>query len=199
MTGKLKILRIEIDSHFHGSAEVPRPWVAQIGGPCPKYGLVRTFLQPLNDWSRASRTWRGRSRGVVSCFSLRGGHLYEVSRLRGKPSKRHVARAFLRVPEDGSAMEPLEAAAALAVADPCLDAVPHLVPDGTSVALIRGIGTPRPLGFVVIGAERLYQLRPDALHEVIAPSGAQDLIVTGNGTASRITSEEALRWLQLHQ
>lgn len=31
-TGAIKMLRIEVDGHFHGSSDVPRPWVARIDG-----------------------------------------------------------------------------------------------------------------------------------------------------------------------
>lgn len=114
MTGQLYILKIELDGHFHGSPDVPRPWVAQITGADPKYGLARTFVDAKNDWSQASRARSGNIYGRVACFPLRDGNLYEVQRCRGSSSKRHVVREFLAI-EGGKRvpLEPLEALARL--------------------------------------------------------------------------------------
>lgn len=195
---KLHMLRIEIDSHFRGSAAVPRPWVARLDGPCPRFGMARTFLDALNDWSGADRTCSGRRRGVVACFSLRGGAVYEVSRLRGRSSKRHVAREFCRIEDDGSWTD-LELDEALAAADPYPGgAVPHWLPDGSRVSVVHGLGTPTPLGFLLDGDRRRFRLRRDALHEVLAPDGCQRLLRVIGDSVEPISSQEALEWL-LHR
>lgn len=84
--GRMKLLRIEVDGHFHGSPVVPRPWVAKITGTDPRFGLRREFVQTLNDWEHARRACSGNLYGVVANFPVREGHVHEVSRLRGSPS-----------------------------------------------------------------------------------------------------------------
>lgn len=199
MTGTLKILRIEVDGHFRGSSDVPKPWVAQIDGVDAKYGLARTFIDRLNDYRAARRARSGNLYGVVAAFPLHEGKLYEVSRMRGKPSKRHVAREFWRV-ESGKMVE-LEPMEALAIADP-LDgpAVEHRVPDGTRVSRVDGLGTPAVCGFVLSErdrgghADRLYRLRADAVHEVDT-GDCRYLILTDGLRPSRISQLDALALL----
>lgn len=187
--GAIKILRIEIDSHFHGSSDVPRPWVARIDGIDRKYGLARTFVERLNDYREASRTSRGRLRGLVAAFPLRAGHLYEVSRLRGSSSKRYVAREFLRV-ENGKLLA-LDPSDALALVDGHACTVEHRVLDYTEVAVVHGLGAPEPLGFVLVGGQRLYRLREGAIHE-IADLAQRRLVHVVDGQLHNVTQREAL-------
>lgn len=191
--GHLKILRIEIDGHFRGSRDVPRPWVAQIDGPDSRYGLARTFVECLRDWRDARRANSGNLYGLVAAFPLHEGKLYEVSRLRGRPSKRHVAREFIRV-VDGKMIE-IKPTEALAIADGYQGVtVEHAVPDGTQVSLVTGIGTPAPLGFVMQGASRLYLLREGHIHEVCVDS-ARTLVMVREGEIVPVTDKEAMAWL----
>lgn len=165
MTGALKILRIEIDGHFHGSSDVPRPWVAQIDGIDPKFGLARIFVDRLNDYRTARRAHSGNMYGMVAAFPLHEGKIYEVSRLRGSSSKRHVAREFWRV-ADGR-MQALGALEALSLAEPYAGpTVEYVVTDGTRVARVDGLGTPATCGFVLVETARLYRLRVGAIHEI---------------------------------
>jgi len=88
MYGALYFLRIEVDGHFHGGPPV-KPWVAEITGTCPRYGLARDFIRPMNDWAGARVAWSGNTYGVIATFPLREGRLYEVQRCEGNSSKRH--------------------------------------------------------------------------------------------------------------
>jgi hypothetical protein len=193
----IKMLSIEIDGHFHGSPDVPKPWVAQILGPCPKFGLQRKFVQNLNDWSDASVAMSGNVYGRVARFPLRSGHIYEVSRLRGRSSKRYVSREFLLV--DGSEQTKLDAPEALArIVGP---GVEFRIPEDKDckhwVARITGLGTPRRQGFVVVGDERLYLL-DNGLYEVMRDN-AQRFIGVEEGAISRLRTEtEAIEWLKSH-
>lgn len=195
MSGHLYILSIEIDGHFHGSADVPKPWVAHVGGPCPKWGLERKFVKAMNDWADAKRAWSGNIYGVTARFPLRDGNLYEVSRLRGSSSKRRVAREFIAI-ERGKQLklEPLEA---LARVDGGGDAAVLSIGedrDGRSwVARVTGLGTPARLGFVVDGSERLYRVR-DGLYEVVDREQQWFAGVRG-GRIMRLSQREALSWL----
>lgn len=163
----LSILKIEIDGHFHGGEPV-KPWVAEITGVDPKFGLARTFLEPMNDWSKASAAWSGNVYGRVANFALRDGNLYEVSRCRGNPSKRRVVREFIAVA--GGKREKLEPEEALARVDGGGTAAKLAIAedrDGTSwVARIQGLGTPDRLGWVVVAGERIYRLQP-GVYEVV--------------------------------
>lgn len=176
----MHILSIEIDGHFHGSSEVPKPWVAEIQGVCPKYGLQREFVRPMNDWAQASAAWSGNVYGRVARFPLRDGRVYEVSRLRGRSSKRYVAREFLAV--TGSRHEKIEPIEALATADGGGAATTFQIPDdrdGTSwVAHVTGLGTPERLGFVIAGSDRIYRLR-DGIHEVCEADSRRLIRVEG--------------------
>lgn len=195
MTGLLYILKIEIDGHFHGSSDVPKPWVAEIGGTCPRYGLKREFVQTMNDWAGAHRAWSGNIYGRVAHFPLRDGNLYEVSRCRGKSSKRYVAREFVAV--EGGKRVALTPDEALARSDGGGHAATHRIPedlDDTSwVAEVTGLGTPRRLGFVVVDGSRRYRLRA-GLHEVVERDSRR--FVASDGQAIQTLSEkEAVAWL----
>ncbi len=188
------VLKIEIDGHFHGSADVPKPWVAAIHGPCPKYGLRREFLRPMNDWSEARRAGSGNIYGRTVRYMLREGPLYEVSRLRGNSSKRHVAREFVVV--EGGKRRKLEPEDALArVVGPGAELRILDDREGTSwVARIRGLGTPERLGFAVVGTQRLY-LVPDGIYEVMS-RGDVHFVGVQAGRVIRLNHEEALQWLR---
>lgn len=189
MSGAFTTLRIPVDGHFHGSSDVPKPWVAQITGIDRKYGLARTFVDQLRDYSDAKRSCAGRLNGVVACFPLRDGSLYEVSRLRGRSSKRYVAREFLMV-ADGEMIEitPIDA---LAVVEPHAGAtIEYIVPDGTAVSRVDGLGTPTVCGFVLVGPdrnERLYRLRVGSIHEV--DDGTERHLIIVNDTKARYVSQ----------
>lgn len=193
MTGALKILRIEVDGHFHGSADVPKPWVAQIDGVDPKYGLARTFVQRLNDYRDARRARSGNTYGVVAAFPLHEGKLYEVSRLRGRSSKRYVSREYMRV--EGGKLVGMEPTEALAIADPHAGAVlEYVTPEATWVARVDRIGTPAVCGFVLVDGNRLWRLRVGAIHEV--DTGADRyLVLADDGRAQRISQAEAIAHL----
>lgn len=192
--GQISILRIEIDGHFHGSSNVPRPWVALIKGPCPRYGLEREFMQPMNDWAEAHRAWSGNLYGIVATFALRDG-LYEVSRCRGKPTKRRVVREFVAVAH--GKRETIETAEALARVDgggqAALITIPE-DPDGTSwVARLGGLGTPERLGFVVREDRRLYRLRP-GVYEVVE-RGRRGFVGVRVDALTYLSEQEAWQWL----
>jgi len=194
MSGAIKMYRIEVDGHFHGSPDVPRPWVARIHGPDEKFGLHREFVRPMNDWKDARAAWSGNTYGVVATFPLRDGHLYEVSRLRGKPSKRHSVREFYSL-EGGRmvAIEPLDALArAEAHDDPVsLFRIRDNEQDRPRVAEVTGVGMPRIMGFIVLNGERNYRLRRDRLYEV--HENGQTRLTTADGNV--LTQSEALSWL----
>lgn len=107
------ILKIEEDGHLHGGP-APRPWCAEITGLDPKYGLARSFVKALRDYKDAHRAWSGNVYGVIAHFPLHEGKLYEVSRLRGRPSKRYVSREFIFV--EGGEMREKTPDEALAIA-----------------------------------------------------------------------------------
>lgn len=188
----IKVLRIEVDGHFHGSSDVPRPWVARITGVDVKYGLAREFVDRLNDWRSARRACSGNLYGVVAAFPLRDGELYEVSRLRGSSSKRHVAREFLTV-RDGR-IHPLTPAAALAIAEkhtgPAID---HFTADGVAISLVRGLGMPEALGFVLVDGRRMFRLREGSLHEVY--DGDRRLVLVQDRSVLPISQADAIRRL----
>lgn len=202
MTGALTTLRIEVDGHFHGSSDVPRPWVAQITGIDPRYGLARTFVDQLRDYAGAKRSCAGRLNGVVACFPLRDGNLYEVSRLRGSKSKRYVAREFISI-ESGEKIQ-TDPVNALAIAER-LSAVPghdgptleHRVRDasGTGLSLVRGLGSPHLLGWVLADGERIYRLRVGELHEV-ADEQERRLVYVGEHGPAAISQLAAIDLLR---
>lgn len=188
-----RILKIEIDGHFHGGPPV-RPWVAEIRGVDPKYGLQRTFLDPMTDWRDARRAWSGNVYGRVAHFALRQGRLYEVLRCKGKPSKRVAVREFLLAEKRFPGLEPLEA---LARVDGGGEAAEYRIPDAadgaTWVARVTGLGTPTRLGWVVVKGYRHYRLR-DGLYEVMR-SGTKSLVCVEGLEPTTVTPEEALTWL----
>lgn len=193
-TGFFSILKIEIDGHFHGGEPV-KPWVAEITGTDPKFGLARRFLRPMNDWKGAHKAWSGNIYGRVSHFPLRESHLYEVSCCRGNSSKRRVVREFVQV-ADGKrkVVDPVDA---LAIADGGGAAQVLRIaedPDGSSwVSRITGLGTPERLGFVVIDGRRTYRLRP-GVYEVVDGGDAR-LVGATVDTVSRLDQQEAWTWL----
>lgn len=192
--GRIHMLRIEIDGHFHGSSEVPKPWVARITGVDPKYGLGREFVQRLTDWARASQAWSGNLYGVVASFPLREGNLYEVSRLRGRPSKRHVAREFVEV--RGGGIERLEALDVLARIERHSDDVTvHKVAegDGVRVSELTGVGAGVVMGWVVVDRWRMYRLRHGQLYEIVV--GDRRNLVLAGPTMQPVDQKGALKWL----
>jgi hypothetical protein len=54
---------------------LPRPWIAEVTGREPSGAPVRRFLNPLRDYTHASRNG---NRGVMDFYHLRPGVLYEV-------------------------------------------------------------------------------------------------------------------------
>lgn len=191
------MMRIEVDGHFHGSGEVPRPWVARITGPSPKYGLGRAFIKPMNDWRDASQARSGNTYGVVATFPLRDGNLYECSRLRGKSSKRHVAREFYAI-VDGKRLqiEPEEALARVTgVSDAVVLDVDENSDDPPWVAEVTRVGSTAKQGFVLIDGARRYLLRKGTLYEVREETSTRLVVADGGGMARSITQQEALQWL----
>ena len=196
MTGALKILRIEIDGHFHGTRDVPKPWVAEITGTDATYGLARTFVEPMHDWSSARRACSGNLYGRVARFALREGRLYEVSRLRGRSSKRYVARAFV-TPVDGDLREVEDLEALARVDQHAGPAIAYTVDEGTRIGRIESLGTPAVCGFVLRGGRRTFRLRVGALHEVATSATCHLILAEPDGT--RIVSQtEALAFLAGH-
>lgn len=195
MSGQFSLLRIEIDGHFHGSPDVPKPWVAEITGMDPKFGLARTFLQPMNDWSGAHRAWSGNLYGRTAQFALRDGNLYEVSRLKGKSSRRHVAREFILV-QGGKRqlVDPEDVLERLDGGKPaCIVEIPE-DQDGTSwIAAISGLGTPRRLGFVVVGSVRKYRCG-DGIYELVK-RGDRTLVSVQGQRVDEVSEREAMRFL----
>lgn len=200
MVGPLYVLRIEIDGHFHGSRDVPRPWVARIGGPDARYGLAREFLQPMNDWKRARRACSGNLYGVVSTFALREGELYECSRLRGSSSRRHVAREFYRVEEGKRRTLGVEEALGWIEREDKRPAALYRLDDDDSrprLAEVVGLGTPAPMAFVILDGTRQWLTREGALYEVSTAVGARRLALCERPGRLRDVSEaDAIAWLQ---
>lgn len=197
--GALRTLRIEIDGHLRGSSDVPRPWVAEITGVDRRYGLARTFVDSLRDYAGAKRSWAGRLSGVVACYPLREGLTYEVSRLRGRASRRHLAREFIFV--SGSGLQPVEPGEALALGErlagcPGYDAeiLEHRIPDliGTSVSLVRGLGHPVPLGWVALDGRRLYRMRVGELHEIATHEEGRRIVLVDHREIRDLTQLQAL-------
>ncbi len=52
-----------------------RPWVAEITGPDPRYGLAREFLRGRRSYRHASRTG---CHGIYQWYELQEGRIYEV-------------------------------------------------------------------------------------------------------------------------
>jgi hypothetical protein len=186
------MLRIEVDGHFHGGKPI-KPWVAEIGKPSPRYGLERTFLDPMNDYRHARRAWSGNLYGKIATFPLREGRLYEVARCRGRSSKRYFAREFYLI-EDRKMVErtPEEA---LAHADGGGAAAPLRVRESADswVAAVTGLGTPSRLGYVLVDGVRRYRLR-DGVHEVVE-DGQRRLVGVRDGAILNLSDHEAMAWL----
>ena len=72
-----------------------KPWVAQITGTCPKFGLAREFIKPNSDYSRSNS--KG-SRGIYISYFLTHGCIYEVFSF---VSWRSTDRYFCIPDEDG--------------------------------------------------------------------------------------------------
>lgn len=79
-----------------GNARPRKPWVAEITGRDPKFGLRREFL-PAN-WQR-KRANGAHSRGVELWFLVESGHLYEV---KAHVSWRSRDRYFCTVTDAGT-------------------------------------------------------------------------------------------------
>lgn len=193
----LRMLRIEVDGHFHGG-EPPRPWVARILGPCPKYGLAREFVRPLNDWKDARRAWSGNLYGVVATFPLRDGAMYEVSRLRGTSSNRHVAREFCWMEAGERLKRSPDEALEWAERDdrPAIVLSIRESEDPPWVAEVRGLGTPRRLGFVLVDGQRRYRLHEECLYEVRESESAIGFVAVIGGEQTTMSSQEAIAWLE---
>lgn len=187
----LYILRIEIDAHLRGGP-APRPWVAEITGPCPKYGLARTFIEAKNDWAGASVAWSGNTYGVVAHYALHDGRLYEASRCRGRSSKRHVVREFYLI-ESGKRqdLEP-EDVLTRVTGGGTLFRIDEDRTGGSWVAHVSGLGTPTKCPFIVVDDRRLYCL-PAGLYEVVE-QGRRRFIGVQDGV-ERLTEKEAMTWL----
>lgn len=189
------MMKIEIDGHFHGVGKVPRPWAARIVGPDPKYGLAREFVQSLNDWESARRAWSGNVYGVVAHFPLRRGAIYEVSRLRGSSSKRHVSREFYDLPLTGRRVriDPEEALDRIG-GGPGVSLRLAAAPS-TQVDEVRGLGRASRLGWVVIDHRRLYRLRDDHVY-AIDEGGSHRLVVVRGGDVESIGQRAALEHME---
>lgn len=196
--GPLYTLAIELDAHFRGSREVPRPWVARIDGPDELYGLRREFVPAMNDWRRARPAWSGNVYGIIATFHLREGALYEVSRLRGNPSKRRVAREFVWA--EGGKLHPRSDEEALAIVAGDDDRPRVLLELDAEkrerLAEIRGLGQAHPVGWIVRGGSRVVLAREGAVYEVIASRGGRRLAVVRNGRLRDVSEEEAIAWLR---
>ena len=161
----LRVLRIEVDGHFHGGPPV-RPWVARIEGPSARWGLRRTFDQPHNDWAEASVSWRGNVYGVVATFTLRDGAMYEVARCRGRGSRRHVLREFFWL--DAGERRPRDPDEVLrwviAIDGPA--SILRVREDVEPAPWVMRVGAVRREGFVLVGDWRRYLLRDGTPYEV---------------------------------
>ena len=187
-TGVLKILRIEIDGHFHGSPDVPKPWVAEITGIDAKYGLARTFIDPMHDWSGARRACSGNLYGRVARFALREGRLYEISRLRGRSSKRHVAREFGLI-ADGEIRTISEVDAIGFAERHAGPAITLTVDEGTRISRVERVGTPAACGFVLRDGRRTFRLRVGALHEIAIAESSRLVFVDTDGVRPATQAE----------
>lgn len=177
----LYVLRIEIDGHWRGSGNVPKPWVARIDGQDPKYGLARTFVERMNDWRDARKAWSGNKYGVVATWVLREGALYEICRARGRTSKRYMAREF-RWCENGK-LHSRTAEETLALVDGGSGSTTMVeLPDEPSsfVSEVSGLGSPRRLGWVLDGKRqfrllhgRVYEIREGEQNRLVTPTNGR--------------------------
>lgn len=160
----LFMLRIEVDGHCRGGPPI-KPWVARIIGPDAKYGLAREFVNPMQDWAHARRAWSGNLYGVVSTFPLRDGHLYEIHRAEGNPSKRHATRAFYAL----SAGELSEVSTELALRRVAGDSagVVLTVREWPERTLVTDLSDDAGIiGYAVVGMKRMYWLREGHTYDV---------------------------------
>jgi hypothetical protein len=88
----------------------PMPWVAEITGDHPRFGLQREFLRFDKDFEEANSQG---SRGVHAVYILESGHAYEVFK---RTSWKGSLRYFVTVSEAGEIIELADAAAALTIA-----------------------------------------------------------------------------------
>lgn len=194
-SGALCLMRVPVEAHANGG-KAERPWVAEITGPCPKYGLGRRFVDPHTDWRAAHVAWSGNVYGRTAQFALRDGGLYEVGRYRGRGSRLHWVREFVRV-IDGERVE-VEGDDVLALVDGIdrAAAVPLCIADApaSAVARVEAVGTPRPCAFRVVDGERRWLLAPGWLYEVTTASG-RDLVEVVDGRRVARTQREAIEWL----
>lgn len=195
MSGMLCILRIELDAHCRGGEPI-KPWVAEVSGLDPKFGLARRFLDPHNDWSQAHASWAGRVYGRVAHFALRDGNLYEVARPVGRSSKRRMGRGYCAV-ERGQRVALTAEQALRRVCDMQSGGVLVELPEGeeTWIARVTGLGTPERIGFAHNDGDRLYLLR-SGVYE-LAERGERRLIGVRDGERRKLTQREAVEWLAL--
>lgn len=186
------MLKIEIDGHFHGGPPV-RPWVARLTGADPKFGVRRDFVDPLRDWRDAHQAMSGRLYGITCVWMLSAG-VYEVSRTRGKPSKRYVSRETLAIDERGKRRSVSEIEALQAIDGQPDGGIKYLVPEGTSVSRVVGLGTPEALPWLARGGERIYRLQPHRLYER-ASEGRRAFLATSQDAVERLSEKEALAWI----
>lgn len=71
-----------------------KPWVAEITGRDPKYGLARSFLAGSRDYSRSNRPG---TRGIYTTYVLEPGKVYEIN---DPHSWGKTCRYFARVAPD---------------------------------------------------------------------------------------------------
>ena len=195
----IHLLRVEIDGHHNGGPPI-KPWAARIHGACPKFGLSREFIEPMNDWRNAVTRMSGKTYGVVATFPLRDGHIYEALMQRGKI----VARQFYQV--DGGKKRRLTVDEALALAEGDKRAARPLLLDADSsphLAHIIGLGTPRTKAFALDGEARRYRLVEGDVYEVRGrtPGKRQrsfgPLIGVRDGEIVGLNETEAWSWLTL--
>ena len=187
------VLKIEVDGHFHGRSDVPKPWVAEVNGPCPKYGLQRNFVKQVTDWKGTHLANSGNVYGRTAKFMLRDG-VYEVSRTRGKPSKRVVVREYCQI--EGGKRTSLKPAQFLAkVLGPGLEIRTPNTRDSW-VAKVTRIGMPGQLGWLVGNTDddRLY-LAPCGLVEVCR-AGSRRLALVTKKDITWLGHDAALEWLR---
>jgi hypothetical protein len=193
MSRAISILKIQIDGHFRGGEPV-YPWVAEIVGPDPKYGLERNFIRAMTDWSKAHRSMRGNIYGRVSHFALREGGLYEVQQCRGKSSKQHVVREFVHVKDGEPVVITHEEALSLLDGGTPGTLYRMAVTDHSWVARITGLGTPARLGWTTDDKRRLYRLAHGGVFEIME-EGRRRTVGNHDGELVRLNDLEAWEWL----
>jgi hypothetical protein len=72
-----------------------QPWVAEVTGTDPRFGLRREFLRPRRDYRDASRTGE---RGVGCWWTLESGRLYQA---RYRVTWDQWVTRFVTVTQDG--------------------------------------------------------------------------------------------------